>query len=59
MATEPNDRQKIAILDIDAGTKIIIEQKLQDGFLIQSITNLQPKLDKLLVVYALNDIPPT
>jgi len=47
-----NDKQKIILLDIEAGTEAVINQKLQDGFVILSITNLQPKYDKLLIVYA-------
>lgn len=47
-----NDKQKIILLDIAAGTEALIKAKLQDGFVILSITNLQPSVNKLLIVYA-------
>lgn len=55
---EPNTRQKIIILDIEAQTQTFIEEKLLEGYLIQSITNLQPSINKILIVYALNELPP-
>jgi len=50
-----NDKQKVIVLDINAATLVTIEQKLQDGFVIQFIVNLQPAINKLLVVYATPD----
>lgn len=55
---EPNERQKVALLDIEPNTIELIEAKLLDGYLIQHMINLQPKYDKLLVIYALNELPP-
>jgi hypothetical protein len=49
-----NDKQKIAVVDINAGTQALIEQKLLDGYVILFIVNLQP-LSKLLIVYATPD----
>lgn len=50
-----NTLQKIAILDIDANTKSVIETKLNEGYYIHQITNLQPSVNKLLIVYTLPD----
>ena len=54
MAT--NDKQKIILLDISASTVNQIEEKLQEGFVIQKIITLLPKYEKLLIVYATPDI---
>jgi hypothetical protein len=51
-----NDKQKIAIFDIAANTKTLIEEKLNEGFVIQFIVNLQPSINKLLIVYATPEI---
>ena len=45
-----NDIQKIIVLDIAAGTEQAIKDKLNEGYVIVSITNLQP-LNKILIVY--------
>jgi len=50
-----NDKQKIILVDIAAGTEQLINDKLNAGFVIQSITNLQPSVNKLLIVYATPD----
>jgi len=47
-----NDKQKIILLDILAGTEQLIKDKLALGYVILSITNLQPSVNKLLIVYA-------
>ncbi len=46
-----NDKQKIAVLDISAQTQQLIEDKLNQGAVIQFIVALQT-LNKLLIVYA-------
>lgn len=46
-----NDKQKIAILDIAAGTQAIIEQKLLEGYVITHICSLAPAQNKILIVY--------
>lgn len=46
-----NDFQKIVLLDIDANTKAIIESKLAEGYVITHVVNLQPKYEKLLIIY--------
>ena len=46
-----NDKQKIIVLDINANTKTLIEEKLIEGYLITHIVNLQPSINKLLIVY--------
>jgi len=46
-----NDKQKIIIMDIAAGTQAAIEAKLALGYVIVSITNLQPLFNRLLIVY--------
>lgn len=51
-----NDKQKIALVDIDANTKTFIETKLTEGYVILSVTNLQPAFAKLLIVYATPDV---
>lgn len=47
-----NDKQKIILLEITAGTEQLIKDKLLEGFVIQFIVNLQPFVNKLLIVYA-------
>ena len=51
-----NDKQKIIVLDINANTQQLIEAKLADGFVILSVTNLQPAFAKLLIVYATPEV---
>lgn len=51
-----NNKQKIILLDIAAGTEQLIKDKLTVGYVIQSITNLQPAVNKLLIVYATPEI---
>jgi len=43
-------------MDIDASTEQVIKDKLLDGYVILSITNLQPSVNKLLIVYATPDV---
>ena len=50
-----NDKQKVAILDINAATLATIQAKLLEGYVIQEIVNLQPAQSKLLVVYSTPD----
>jgi hypothetical protein len=50
MAT-PNIRQKIALLDIGAGTEQLIKDYLQLGYVVHQVINLQPSVNKLLVFY--------
>lgn len=47
-----NDKQKIIVLDITANTKTLIEDRLLEGYVITHIVNLQPSINKLLIVYA-------
>lgn len=47
-----NDKQKIILLDINAGTQALIEAKLNEGYVILFIVSLLPKFEKLLVIYA-------
>lgn len=46
-----NDKQKIAVLDINAATKTTIENYLNEGYVILHLAVLQ-SLTKLLIVYA-------
>ena len=46
-----NDKQKIALIDINANTQQLIEDKLHLGYVIISITSLLPTYTKLLIVY--------
>jgi len=50
-----NNKQHIILLTIDANTQATIEAKLALGYVILSITNLQPLFAKLLIVYATPD----
>lgn len=54
----PNIKQKIVLLDIEPNTKTLIEDKLLLGYQISEMVNLQPKYDKLLIVYTLNEVAP-
>lgn len=51
-----NDAQKIVILDIAASTEQTIKNKLNEGYVIQFIVNLQPSINKLLVVYSTPEV---
>jgi hypothetical protein len=44
--------QKVIILDINAGTEAFIQNALNNGFAIWSITSLTPVYNKLLIIYA-------
>ena len=44
--------QKIVIIDINAGTEAFIQNSLNNGFAIWSITSLTPTFAKLLIIYA-------
>lgn len=46
-----NDKQKIAVLDINAATKATIDGYLAQGYVITHICSLAPTLTKLLIVY--------
>lgn len=50
-----NDKQKIALMTIDANTQATIEAKLALGYVILFIVSLQPLFAKLLIVYATPD----
>ena len=47
--------QKIICVDINAATEQIIKDKIAEGYVILSITNLQPSNNKLLIVYSTPD----
>jgi len=51
-----NNKQKIALVNIDGAIEQFIKDRLADGYVIQSITNLQPSFNKLLIVYATPDM---
>lgn len=51
-----NDKQKIAVLPINAATEQTIKDRLNDGYVIQSVTNLQPAVNSLLIVYSLPEV---
>jgi hypothetical protein len=44
--------QKIKVLDIDAGTEAFIQNALNNGYAIWSITSLAPVYNKLIIIYA-------
>lgn len=48
----PNDKQKIATVDINAASEQWLRDRLAEGYVIQHIVNLQPSINKLLIVYA-------
>lgn len=48
---EPNERQKIITLDISAQTEQLIKDYLLLGYVLHQIVNLQPAVNKLLIVY--------
>jgi len=50
-------KQKLIIVEIDNDTKTFLEQKLFDGFVITQMVSLQPKFDKLLIIYAIPEQP--
>ena len=48
--------QQIALFDIDQDTKNALDAYLAQGYILHQIVNLQPSINKLLVVYY--DPPP-
>jgi hypothetical protein len=44
--------QKIIVLDINAGTEAFIQNALNNGYAIWSITSLSPVFSKLIIIYA-------
>jgi len=50
-----NDKQKLITVNIDGDTLTWLNARLQDGYVILSITNLQPSQNKLLIMYATPD----
>jgi hypothetical protein len=44
--------QKIIIIDINAGTEAFIQNALNNGYVIQTVTSLTPTYAKLLIIYA-------
>lgn len=53
-----NPYQKIVLLDINASAQAAIENQLALGKVIVSVTNLQPAVNKLLIVYVDGEFPP-
>lgn len=51
-----NDKQKTVLINIDAAAKDTIDQKLIEGYVILSVTNLQPSINKLLIIYATPEV---
>ena len=51
-----NDKQKVILLDINAASLQAIRDYLTAGYVILSITNLQPAQSKLLIVYATPEV---
>jgi hypothetical protein len=51
-----NEVQKITILDVNANTLQLIQDKLLLGWVIISITSLQPLFAKLLIVYVTPEV---
>lgn len=52
-----NDKQKIVVLDIAANSQALIEARLAAGNVIECMVSLAPVLNKLLIVYAIPEIP--
>lgn len=44
--------QKIIVIDINAGTEAFIQNALNNGYAIWSITSLTPVYNKLIIIYA-------
>lgn len=47
-------KQQSIVLPIDGTTKALIDAKLIAGYVISSVTNLNPSVDSLLVIYNKN-----
>ena len=46
-----NTKTKVDQISIDGNLKETIEAKLADGWVLQNIVNLQPAINKILVIY--------
>ena len=55
---DPNLKQKLYLIDIDNDTIVTLQGYLDNGKVIHQIVNLQPKYDKLLIVYYDPDLFP-
>lgn len=44
--------QKIVVLDINVGTESFIQNALNNGYAIWSITSLTPVFNKLIIIYS-------
>lgn len=51
-----NDKQHIALLNIDANLQATIESKLALGYVVLFMENLQPTFAKILIVYATPEV---
>jgi hypothetical protein len=51
-----NNIQKIALADITVNIKTLIESYLQQGFVIMQIVNLNPTVNKLLIIYVTPEV---
>jgi hypothetical protein len=51
-----NDKQKLILIDINANTQQLIQDKLNQGFVIEYIVSLLPTFTKLLIVYATPEV---
>lgn len=53
-----NNIQKVDLIDINANSLQLMRDKLALGWVIVSITNLQPLYARLLIQYVIPEIPP-
>jgi TolB-like protein len=51
-----NDKQKIAVLPINAQTETTINNYLALGYVIQFVVNLNPAVNSLLIVYSTPEV---
>lgn len=51
-----NDKQKTVLIDIDANAKANLDAKLAQGYVILFCVNLQPAVNKLLIIYATPEV---
>ncbi len=50
-------KQKLIVVNIDAGTQGFLEQKLLEGYIITQMISLTPVFNKLLIIYGIPEIP--
>jgi len=50
-------KQKLVLVEIEPGTVAILENYLNQGYIITQMVSLQPTYEKLLIIYGIPPVP--